>query len=215
MTILPPGRIFLCDRRFVHRLHTRKNHVKSPFAWRYFHSTRSRQHLSGGLKPTLRASPEFASLGGEPSICLAWQRAQRLPRLAASQYLPRLAANPAFISLGGKPSVYLAWRHFHSTRSRQHLSGGLKPALRASPEFASLGGESSVYLAWRLPIVRERATPTRWLKRCCSQQSAWVFFLRWVLFWQKETRVLRVPLFVLCCVFLSSDRQIYRNRNLP
>ena len=55
-----------------------------------------------------------------------------------------------------------AWRHFHSTRSRQHLSGGLKPALRASPEFASLGGEPSIYLAWRLPIVRERATPTRW-----------------------------------------------------
>ena len=46
-----------------------------------------------------------------------------------------------------------AWRHFHSTRSRQHLSGGLKPALRASPEFASLGG---------FPSFAKRATPTRW-----------------------------------------------------
>ena len=53
------------------------------------------------------------------------------------------------------------------------------------------------------------------LKRCCSQQSAWVFFLRWVLFWQKETRVLRVSWFALCCVFLSADGRIhYCNWNL-
>lgn len=97
-----------------------------PFAWRHFHSTRSRQHLSGGLKPALRASPEFASLGGEPSIYLAW----RVPNvnLAQKNPLPFLwgrgwglnktaqRQNPAFTSLGGFPSC----------ASGQHRPGGLK-----------------------------------------------------------------------------------------
>jgi len=43
----------------------------------------------------------FISLGGQPSIYLAWRR---------SQCLSRLAASPVFLSLGGKASVYPAWR---------------------------------------------------------------------------------------------------------
>ena len=80
--------------------------------------------------PRLATSPGFVSLGGEPSVCLAWRR---------TQHLPRLVANPGFISLGGEPRFYLAWRR------AQVLS-----RLATNPAFTSLGSEPSVYLAWRL-----------------------------------------------------------------
>ena len=79
--------------------------------------------------PRLAASPGFPPLGGEPSVCPAWQRAQVLPRLAAS---------PGLTSLGGKPSIYLAWRQ------PQHLSRLARALylsrLATSPVFTPLGG---------------------------------------------------------------------------
>ena len=170
----------------------------------------------------------------KPSIYLAW----RLSIIREAGEPPRwLKPTPR------KPSIYLAWRlsiireagepprwaeahpaqtlrlsrlaAFQRSRGGRRRPGGLKPILR----------KPSVYLAWRraqyLPRLAafQRSQNGRHrpggLKRCCSRQSAWVFFLRWVLFWQKETRVLRVSWFALCCVFLSSDGQIYCNRNLP
>ena len=110
-------------------------------------------------------------MANEVSVYLAWWRAQHLPRLAGS---------PAFVSPGGKPRVYLAWRLFHSSRSRQHRPGGLKPTLHKpcvylawrrdqplsrlaeSPAFTSLGGLSRTQYVSRLAAFREPSVYPAW-----------------------------------------------------
>ena len=120
-------------------------------------------------------SPGFIPLGGchEPSVYPAW----------------RPFASPVFIPLGGKssvclawrqPRVYLAWRLFHSSRSRQHRPGGLKPTLHKpcvylawrrdqplsrlaeSPAFTSLGGLSRTQYVSRLAAFREPSVYPAW-----------------------------------------------------
>ena len=57
-------------------------------------------------------SPAFISLGGEPSVYLAWRRAQHTS-LGGAQCLPRLAVSPVFTSLSGKArdcGAAIVWR---------------------------------------------------------------------------------------------------------
>ena len=108
----------------------------------------------------------------KPSIYLAWRlsnvrkagdadpvaeahptQTQVLPRLAASLVFARRATLTRWAEAHPTQTQRLPrLAALHHSQSGQRRAGGLKPTLR----------KPSVYLAWRLPIVRERATPTRW-----------------------------------------------------
>lgn len=73
MTILPPGRIFYAagalDTGFM-----REGITSKALSLGGIFTVREAGNIcSGGLKLALRASPEFASLGDEPSVYLAWR----------------------------------------------------------------------------------------------------------------------------------------------
>ena len=79
--------------------------------------------------PSLAVSPAFTSLGGEPSVYLAW-RAQCLSRLAV----------PVFVPLGG-PSVCPAWR----AQCLSRLASPVFVPLGVNPAFTSPGDRFSVF----------------------------------------------------------------------
>ena len=79
--------------------------------------------------PRLAVSPAFTSLGGEPSVYLAW-RAQCLSRLAV----------PVFVPLGG-PSVCPAWR----AQCLSRLASPVFVPLGVNPAFTSPGDRFSVF----------------------------------------------------------------------